>query len=156
MKKLKTGDKIPVFELKNQHGELVNITDFLGKKMLVIYFYPKNETAGCTKEACSFRDAYEDFVEAGAEVIGISSDSAESHNSFKNNHNLPFILLSDSKKEVQNLFGVPKSLFGILPGRVTYIVDKEGIVNHIFNSQLNVDKHISEALKIVRKKEHHE
>jgi len=151
MKKIETGDRIPNFKLKNQKGNLVDINDLLGNKVLVIYFYPKNETSGCTKEACAFRDSYEDFKDAGAEVIGISGDNTASHESFAQNHKLPFILLSDENNEVRKLFGVPTNLFGLLPGRVTYVVDKEGIVKHIFSSQLNINKHISEALTALNK-----
>lgn len=151
MKKIQVGDQIPYFKLKNQHGDLVDINDLLGSKVLVVYFYPKNETAGCTKEACAFRDSYEDFKDAGAEVIGISGDDTTSHESFAQNHRLPFILLSDEKNEVRKLFGVPTNLFGLLPGRVTYIIDKEGIVKHIFSSQLNINKHITEALTALNK-----
>jgi peroxiredoxin Q/BCP len=123
----------------------------LGRKNIVIYFYPKDNTAGCTREACNFRDQYEVFKESGAEVIGISSDSVKSHTNFANKHNLNFILLSDQQGKVRKLFGVPANFFGLIQGRVTYIVNKEGKVVHIFNSQLNIDKHISEALKVLKK-----
>ena len=112
----------------------------------MIYFYPKDETTGCTKQACAFRDHYQDFLDAGAEVIGISSDSEESHGSFVDHYGLPFILLSDKGGELRNKFGVPASLLGLIPGRVTYIVDKQGIIKYIFNSQIRIEKHITEAL----------
>jgi thioredoxin-dependent peroxiredoxin len=150
MNKINVGDKIPLFKLPDQNDELVNINDILGKKDLVLYFYPKNETAGCTKEACAFRDSYEDFIDAGAEVIGISSDDSKSHSSFAKNHRLPFTLLSDENNEIRKLFGVPTNFLGLLPGRVTYIIDKNGIVKHIFSSQLNIDKHITEALEVLK------
>ncbi len=143
------GDKIPDFTLPDQHGNRFDIHNLIGKKNLVIYFYPKDETQGCTREACSFRDNYETFTENGFEVIGISSDSSKSHQQFMQHHHLPFILLSDEKKEVRNLFGVPSGLFGLLPGRVTYVVDKKGIVRHIFNSQLQPKQHIAESLAFV-------
>ena len=146
---LKVGDRAPDFSLPSQKGETVKLSDFLGKKTVVLYFYPKDDTPGCTKESCAFRDSYEVFQENGAEVIGISSDSTNSHEQFANKYNLPFTLLSDTKSEVRQLFGVPPTLF-ILPGRVTYVIDKEGIVKHIFDSQLNFQAHVDEALKIVR------
>ena len=149
--KVKIGSKIPSFSLKDQNGNDFSINDLLGKKNLVIYFYPKDDTPGCTKEACSFRDSYEDFQGFGAEVIGISDDGQQKHQEFSQKHDLPFILLSDNKKEVRRLFGVPTNLLGFLPGRVTYVVDKKGIVRHIFNSQMNPSKHISESKKILSK-----
>lgn len=149
MNKVKSGSKIPNFSLKNQDNELIHISDYVGKKNLVIYFYPKDDTPGCTAEACSFRDEYEDFKLLNAEVIGISADSPESHKNFANKHNLSFTLLSDDDNKLRKLFGVPTNLLGLLPGRVTYIADKKGVVNHVFNSQLNAKKHVSEAKKIL-------
>lgn len=148
---MKIGDKIPLFELPDKSGKTHSIADYLGNKKLVIYFYPKDDTPGCTKEACSFRDAYEDFVEMGYEVIGISSDDVASHKRFSDKHNLPFLLLADEKSEVRNLFGVPRNLFGLIPGRVTYIVDENGVVVKIIDSLFNAEKHIDEALKIAQK-----
>lgn len=146
---IKKGDKCPEFTLPNQNGEDVNINDYIGESNLVIYFYPKDETAGCTAQACSFRDAYEDFKEIGAEVIGISSDSVNSHNAFAKNHNLPFVLLADKQKKVRKLFDVPTNLLGIIPGRVTYIIDKKGIVQGVFNSQMKFNQHVDEAKKVL-------
>lgn len=146
---IQKGDKCPSFTLKDQHGEEVNIDNLIGKDNLVIYFYPKDDSPGCTKQACSFRDAFEDFKDAGARVIGISSDDEKSHKKFAEKHNLPFTLLADSQKKVRKQFGVPTNLLGFLPGRVTYIIDKDGVVQGVFNSQLNFDKHISEALNIL-------
>lgn len=148
--KIKKGDQCPDFELKNQKGEKVAISDFIGKQNLVIYFYPKDDTPGCTKQACSFRDSFETFVDHGAMVIGISSDSIEKHQSFAQKHKLQFPLLADEKKQVRKLFGVPTNLLGLIPGRVTYIVDKKGVVQMVFNSQLDVEQHVSEALKILK------
>lgn len=147
---IQKGDKCPSFKLPNQNGDEVNIDDLIGKNNLVIYFYPKDETAGCTQQACSFRDAYEDFKEIGAEVIGISSDSIDSHNAFAKNHNLPFILLADKQKKVRKLFGVPSNLLGIIPGRVTYIVDKKGVVQGVFNSQTKFNQHVKEAKEVLK------
>ncbi len=146
---LKPGDKIPSFKLPDQNGNNFNVESLLSKKALVIYFYPKDETAGCTKQACAFRDQYQDFIDAGAEVIGISSDSEESHGSFADHHNLPFILLSDKGGKLRTQFGVPDDLFGLLPGRATYIVDKQGTIRFVFNSQIRIDKHIAESLRVL-------
>ena len=147
---VKIGDKCPSFQLKNQHGELIDTAQWIGKQKMVIYFYPKDQTTGCTRQACSFRDAYEDFKEIGAEVIGISSDDEVSHKRFAEKYQLPFILLADERKVVRRLFDVPTNLFGFLPGRVTYIVDEQGIVRDIFNAQLDIDGHVKRALKILK------
>jgi thioredoxin-dependent peroxiredoxin len=149
--RIEKGSKIPTFTLPDQNGKTINIEDYIGKKNLVIYFYPKNDTPGCTAEACSFRDQFEDLRDAGAEIIGISSDSIQSHKRFAEKHRLPFILLSDAGKKVRRAFGVPGDFLGLLPGRVTYIVDKKGIVLHVFNSQFNAQKHVEEALNILKK-----
>jgi peroxiredoxin Q/BCP len=146
---MKIGDKAPEFELKNEKGETVNLRDFFGKKNVVLFFYPKDGSPGCTKEVCAFRDSYEAFKDAGAEVIGISSQSQESHNIFSLKFNLPFTLLVDEEARVRKAYGVPPSL-GMIPGRGTYVIDKEGIVRHIFNSQMNPEKHVEEALRILR------
>jgi len=148
--KLKVGDKIPNFVLQSQEDKSVKISDFQGRKPIVLYFYPKDNTPGCTTESCSFRDQYEDFKDLGAEVIGISSDSVKSHQGFAGQHRLPFILLSDAGGKVRRLFGVPSTL-GLLAGRVTYVVDKNGIVRHIFSSQFNAKRHVKEALEILKK-----
>lgn len=149
--KIKVGSTIPAFSLPDQEGQHVNINDFIGKSNLVIYFYPKDDTPGCTREACSFRDQFEVFRDSGAEVFGISADSVEKHKQFAEKHRLPFRLLSDVNKRVRKLFGVPGDLLGLIPGRVTYIVDKQGKVRHIFNSQFNAEKHVSEALEVLKK-----
>ena len=149
-KKLKIGGQAPQFTLPDQNGKMVDLNSFIGKTKLVVYFYPKDESFGCTKEACSFRDSYEDFKEAGAEVIGISSDDEASHRGFAANHKLPFILLSDKDKKVAGLYGVGKTL-GILPGRVTFVIDKQGIIRGIYSSQINFQKHVEEALEVLRK-----
>ena len=144
------GDFCPYFELPDQYGNLFSSSDWIGKKKLVIFFYPKDETPGCTKEACSFRDRHEEFLKYDCQVIGISSDSIESHKQFAIRHNFNFILLADTNKEVRKLFGVPGSLFGLLPGRVTYIIDLDGKIRGIHNSQLNPVSHIEEALEVVK------
>ncbi|WP_338409881.1 peroxiredoxin [uncultured Flavobacterium sp.] len=147
--KLQVGDKVPTFKAKTQSGENFKLLDYIGKP-LVIYFYPKDNTPGCTLQACSFRDQYQDFQDLGAEVIGISGDSEESHDKFAKKHKLPFVLLSDFKKNIRNAFGVPSHLFGLLPGRVTYVINKEGIIVSIFNS-INAASHIPTALKAIQK-----
>ncbi|CCI02356.1 MAG: peroxiredoxin [Microcystis aeruginosa PMC 728.11] len=149
MATIKVGDRVPDFSLPSQTGTTVNIRDLIGKKSLVIYFYPKDDTPGCTAESCAFRDSYEVFTDAGAEVIGISADSPQSHQQFAQKYSLPFTLLSDSDNRVRKLFGVPSTLF-VLPGRVTYIIDKEGIVRHIFDSMLDFKAHVTESLNTIK------
>jgi len=143
------GSKAPDFTLPSQSGEMVSLRDSLGEKPVVLYFYPRDDTPGCTKEACAFRDSFEEFRRLDAEVIGISSDSVESHRNFAKNHDLPFTLLSDGEGKVRRLYGVPNTL-GLFPGRVTYVIDEEGVVRHIFSSQLGMEKHVEEALKALR------
>jgi peroxiredoxin Q/BCP len=150
MNKIEVGSKVPDFSLFDQNGKVFHLSDILGKHNLVIYFYPKDDTQGCTKEACTFRDRYQDFTDSGAEVIGISGDNRTSHRNFATSHNLPFTLLSDENKTVRKLFGVPTDFFGLLPGRVTYIIDKQGIVRYIFKSQTQVEKHVNESLRILK------
>ena len=147
---IQIGDHCPQFSLSNQHNELIDINQFIGKKNLVIYFYPKDDTPGCTKEACSFRDQFEVFKSFDCEVIGISSDTIEKHNEFAKKYNLSFTLLSDTTKSVRKAFGVPVNLFGLLPGRVTYIVDKQGIVRGLYNSQTDPLGHISKAIETLK------
>jgi peroxiredoxin Q/BCP len=147
--RVEVGDKAPDFTLPDQSGAMVKLSDFIGNRIIVLYFYPRDFSRGCTAEACAFRDSYDVFVEAGAQVIGISSQSVESHNKFAVFYKLPFILLSDESGKVRKLYGVPSTL-GVLAGRVTYVIDKKGIVRHIFVSQLNPTKHIEEALRIVK------
>jgi peroxiredoxin Q/BCP len=146
---VKAGDKAPDFTLLSQAGEPVRLSDRLGERVVILYFYPKDETPGCTKEACAFRDSYEVFTDAGAEVIGVSSDSVASHDAFAGHHQLPFTLLSDEGGSVRKSYGVPATL-GLLPGRVTYVIDRAGVVRHVVNSQLNIGRHIDSALEIVR------
>jgi peroxiredoxin Q/BCP len=146
---VQVGDKAPDFELPDQSGNMVKLGDYLGKKAVVLYFYPKDFSHGCTKEACAFRDSYEQFKDLGAEVVGVSSDTQESHGLFSTKLGLPFMLLSDEGGRVRKLYGVPASL-GLLPGRVTYVIDKSGIVRHIFNSQIDAEQHMHESLRILK------
>ena len=144
------GDAAPEFDLADAAGKHVRLADFRGKKAVVLYFYPKDDTPGCTKEACSFRDSYESFKEAGAEVIGVSSDSEASHQKFASKYQLPFTLVADAGGLVRKRYGVPSTL-GILPGRVTFVIDRDGTVRHVFNSQLQATKHVDEALAVLRR-----
>ena len=147
---IQIGDKCPDFQLLDATGKMIRISEFIGKKKLVIYFYPKDDTPGCTKEACSFRDSYEDFKDYDCEVIGISSDDEQKHAAFASRHQLPFILLADKDKVARKLFGVPGNIFGLIPGRVTYIIGIDGIVKGIYNSQTNPLGHIEKALELVK------
>lgn len=149
-KGIKPGDRAPAFRLLSQSGEEVDLRDYIGKKPVVLFFYPKDNTTVCTKEACAFRDNLDEFAKIdNAEVIGISSDSVDSHKKFSAEHNLPFKLLSDDEGKVRELYEVPKTL-GILPGRVTYVIDREGTVRHVFSSQLDYKKHVQEALRTLK------
>jgi thioredoxin-dependent peroxiredoxin len=147
--KVQVGNLIPDFTLLNQSGAPISLSDFLGNKHIVLYFYPKDNTSLCTEEACAFRDSYEVFKDAGAEIIGVSSDSVQSHRQFAQEHQLPFILLSDVDGAIRKRFGVPPA-FG-LPGRVTYIIDRKGIVRRIFFSQFTSKRHVDEALEALQK-----
>lgn len=146
---LQVGDKIQNFAAIDTNGNLFDSNEVIGKKPVVVYFYPKDNTRVCTEQACSFRDQYEDFKSLGAEVIGISSDSLKSHQNFASRYKLPFILLSDADKKLRRLFGVPNDLFGLIPGRVTYVADKDGIVRLVFNS-MSGKIHIEKALEILK------
>ncbi len=141
---MQIGDSLPEFSAKNQNGELVESSSFMGNAF-VLYFYPKNETRGCTKEACTFRDEYEDFKDLGAQVIGISSDSVRSHQKFATHRNLPFTLLSDSDKKIRKLFEIKNDFFGLIPGRETFVFDSKGICVMKFRSQTQWEEHISKA-----------
>ncbi|MCK0132552.1 peroxiredoxin [Flavobacteriaceae bacterium F08102] len=150
--KLKIGDKVPEFELKNQHNETFNSFSVIGTQPVVLYFYPKNDTPGCTKEACKFRDEFEVFTDMGVQVIGVSSDDVASHKAFAEKYNLPFTLLADVDKRLRKMFGVPTNFMGLIPGRVTYIINKDGVITDIFDHQMNAEKHIEEAIESLRKK----
>ncbi|WP_309614727.1 peroxiredoxin [Flavobacterium sp.] len=146
---LKIGDKIPSFTSIDSKGDSFEIKSYIGKP-LVIYFYPKDDTPGCTIQACTFRDKYEDFKALGAEVIGISSDSLQSHQKFASRYKLPFILLSDFDKKIRSQFGVPNDFLGLIPGRATYVADKNGIIQLIFDSTSS-KIHIEKALEILKR-----
>jgi peroxiredoxin Q/BCP len=150
MNEIKLGSTIPAFTLPDQNGNMFDINSVLGKKNLVIYFYPKDDSPGCTAQACSFRDQFEVFSEANAVIIGISGQSVKSHKEFAEKHRLSFTLLSDEGNKVRKQFGVPTNFLGLLPGRVTYVTDKSGKVIYTFNSQLQTEKHVDEALRILK------
>lgn len=147
---IKIGDNIPAIVLKDQNGEIFNLQAQTAGKNVVLFFYPKDDSPGCTAQACSFRDQFQDFADANAVVIGISGQSVESHKKFEEKHRLTYTLLSDEGNKIRKQFGVPTNLFGILPGRVTYVIDKSGRVIYIFNSQTQVNQHIEKTLSILK------
>ena len=148
MKAIRVGDRAPDFSGTTQDGSTVHLSELLKNRVIVLFFYPKNGTRFCTKEACLFRDSYQKFVDAGATVVGVSSDSAESHQHFAHQHDLPFPLISDADGSLRKAFGVPRTL-GLFPGRVTYVIDKTGIVRLIFSAQLATEEHVRQALAAV-------
>jgi peroxiredoxin Q/BCP len=143
------GDLAPDFTLPSHGGGTVRLGNLLGQRAVVLYFYPKDHTPGCTAEAKAFRDQYADFVAEDAEVVGVSSDSLASHERFAGKYQLPFQLLSDVDGAVRKLYGVEKTL-GILPGRVTYVIDKEGVVRHVYGAPFAAARHVAEALSALR------
>jgi peroxiredoxin Q/BCP len=149
MTNLRIGQPAPDFTLPDQNNEETSLSDYRNKNNVVLFFYPKDFSPGCTTQACHFRDSYEDFTDLGAVVIGISSDSVESHKKFLDEYLLPFTLLSDGDGEVRKLYGATKIL-GLLPGRYTFITDKDGIIRYIFTSETDMKKHIDEALRVLR------
>jgi thioredoxin-dependent peroxiredoxin len=146
---VRVGDPAPDFTLPSATGEPVSLHDFKGRSQVVLFFYPRDHTPMCTAEVCSFRDSYEAFREAGAEVIGISGDSVASHKTVADRQKLPFHLLSDDDGALRARYGVPRTL-GVFPGRVTYLIDRKGIVRHIFSSQFQPARHVDEALRVLR------
>jgi thioredoxin-dependent peroxiredoxin len=150
MAAVSVGDKAPDFTLPSQSGDPVRLYDRIGQRVVVLYFYPKDDTRGCTAEACAFRDSYEVFTDAGADVIGVSSDSVDRHAAFAGKHDLPFTLLSDAGGKVRKAYQVPATL-GIIPGRVTYVIDRDGTVRHVFSSMTNINGHVKDALEVVKR-----
>ena len=148
-KTIDVGDQAPDFAVTSHDGHEIRLSDFRDDNVVVLFFYPKDGTPMCTKEACAFRDAYQDFAEAGAVVIGVSADSEDRHRGFAAKNDLPFHLVSDTDGSLRRLFNVPKTM-GFLPGRVTYVIDKTRTVRLLFNSQMSTDGHVQEALKMVR------
>jgi peroxiredoxin Q/BCP len=149
-KLLEIGDPMPDVTLRGASGQPVKLRDLLKPGGLVVYFYPKDDSPGCTVQSCSFRDQYEDFVAAGADVVGVSSDSPGSHGKFAAKHRLPFTLLSDDDKAARKAFGI-KSSFGLLPGRVTFVFDGRGVIQYVFDSQLRVNSHVEKSLEVLRR-----
>jgi len=147
---IKVGDTIPDIVLHDQNGNLFDLKKETAGKNVVLYFYPKDDTPGCTAQACSFRDQFEDFVDANAMVIGISGQSVESHKNFAEKHRLTFTLLSDEDNKIRKKFGVPTNFFGLLPGRVTYVINKENKVVYIFNSQTKTQEHVDKTLELLK------
>ena len=147
---LRLNDKLPYFILKNQYNKEVNSKNFYGKK-LVVFFYPKDNTPGCTMEVCNFRDNYSEIKKYNSNIVGISSDSVKSHNNFSKKFNVNYDHLSDNGNKLKKLFGVTRSMFGLLPGRVTYIFNQEAILLKIINSQINIYEHLSETIKFLKK-----
>jgi thioredoxin-dependent peroxiredoxin len=147
---LEVGDSAPDFTLPRSNGELMSLSDFRERSAVVLFFYPRDQSPACTTEACSFRDSYEVFRERGAEVIGVSADSALSHARFAARFRLPFVLLTDSDGSVRERYGVAKT-FGIFPGRATYLIDRHGVIRHIFSSQFLPLRHVSSALSVLDK-----
>jgi thioredoxin-dependent peroxiredoxin len=145
----RVGERAPDFTLPDQSGNPVRLSDYAGKRVVVLYFYPKDETPGCTAEACSFRDSYEVFARAGADVLGVSADSVDSHQRFAAHHRLQFTLLSDAGGAVAKLYDVQRTL-GLWPGRVTFVIDRQGVIRHAFSSATQIDRHIRAAAEIVR------
>jgi len=140
---LKVNDMAPVFESLTETGEKFSLGDLLGKTNIVLYFYPKDFTMGCTKEACEFRDNWDKVISLGATIIGVSSDSPETHSRFKKEHSLQFTLVSDQKKDIRKLYGIDGKF---IPPRTTFVIDKRGKIRSIFNSQISITKHVDEAL----------
>lgn len=149
MPPLAVGDRAPLFKATLQDGSTFDLADVIGTKAVVLFFYPKDNTPVCTKEACAFRDSYEQFRDAGAEVIGVSSDSTASHQAFAARHRLPFPIISDADRSLRRLYGVPTPL-GFLPGRTTYVIDKQGVIRLMFSALLASDEHVRQALAAVR------
>ena len=145
---LRVGDPAPDFEFRSSNGESVRLSDYRGKSEVVLFFYPRDNSPVCTLEACTFRDSYEAFREAGAEVIGVSSDSADSHRRFAERFRLGFVLVSDADGALRARYGVPRTL-GLFPGRVTYLIDRDGIVRHVFSSQFQPRRHVADALEML-------
>lgn len=146
---LQIGDFAPDFTLKTATGDTFRLSEQLGQRSIVLYFYPKDDTPGCTAQACSFRDQYEDFRELGAEVVGVSSDSETSHQQFTQRHRLPFPLLADTGARVRKHYQVPRALLGLLPGRVTFVIDQEGRIQYIFDSLDRATDHVAEAKQVL-------
>ena len=146
---LSIGEASPEAVLVLGGGRQVSLADLWAQHVVVLFFYPRDDSVVCTKEACAFRDSFEKFVEAGATVVGVSGDSSEKHEGFASRNRLPFLLASDADGALRKAFGVPKTL-GVIPGRVTYVIDRQGIVRNVFSAQFAADAHVREAMDAVR------
>ncbi|MET3979322.1 peroxiredoxin Q/BCP [Mucilaginibacter sp. UYP25] len=147
-KSLAIGDAVPNFTLTDQNGKAFNIKDEIGKHIMVVYFYPKDESMVCTKEACAFRDSFDDYTKAGAQVIGINGGTVQSHKAFADHYKLPFVLLSDPDNKVYKMFGVQKKFF--MSGRQTFVVDMKGKIAFSYEAMLSGAGHSEKALAVVR------
>ncbi|MCA9619345.1 MAG: peroxiredoxin [Myxococcales bacterium] len=148
---LPLGSKAPDFELACETGDRIRLHDILAERAVVLFFYPKDNTPGCTAESCAFRDRYEVFSQAGAEVLGVSRDAVASHRRFVSDHRLNFHVLADPDGHVHDLFRVGHSVPFLLPARETYVIDRDGWIRHHFSSQLRATKHVDEALRVVKR-----
>lgn len=148
MATVQVGDTAPTFTAPLQDGGTFDSASFIGRKWLVLFFYPKDNTPVCTKEACAFRDSYEAFAAAGAEVVGVSSDSVATHARFAEKHRLPFPIVADTDRRLRRLFGVVNPL-GFIPGRVTYVIDRAGVVRLVYSALFASDEHVKRALAAV-------
>ena len=148
-KNMAAGDPVPRFSLIDQDGKIFKVSDCIGKKVMVIYFYPKDESMVCTKEACAFRDNFNEFTKEGAIVVGINGGTVASHKSFQQHYKLPFILLSDPNNKVYTLFGVKNSMF--MPGRETFVVNLKGKIVYTHTAMLQGKAHADDALEFIRK-----
>jgi peroxiredoxin Q/BCP len=146
---VRAGDLAPDFERISGDGRTVRLSDYRGRSEVVLFFYPKDDSPACTAEACSFRDRYEEFLGAGSVVIGVSADPPGEHRAFADKYRLPFPLLTDADGSLRASFGVPKTL-GLIPGRVTYLIDRAGVVRHVYAAQLRPASHVREALRALK------
>jgi peroxiredoxin Q/BCP len=149
MTALPIGATAPDFTAEAHTGERITLADYRGRQAVVLYFYPRDFTSVCTAQACGFRDAYEDFAQSGAVVIGVSGDRPARHQQFAADKRLPFLLVSDGDGMIRKAYGVPNTL-GLIPKRVTFVIDKQGVVRHVFSALFTADRHVAEAREWVR------
>ena len=147
---LKEGDRAPEFSGVTADGKRIRLGDYLGRQPLVVFFYPKDNTTVCTKEACSFRDHAGEIAAACGAVLGVSMDSEASHRKFAEGHRLNFPLLADTDASICKAFGVARLGGWLPPRRVTFVIDREGVVRRVIASELNANKHVDGALAALR------